>query len=163
MLKYYGADRVRVLNGGFKKWLAEGKPIAEGIPQEKDPKYDENSKDDYSYFVKNSEICILQIKEMWQHAQQLYTKGKDYDVQVLDARSPGRFDGTLPEPRKGIRGGHMKNSVNVPFYRLLNLDGTFKSNKEIKKVFHKQGADITKPSISSCGSGLTACVVDLGL
>ncbi len=52
-MNYFGADRVRVLNGGFKKWLADGKPIAEGVPQEKDPKYDLDNKDDYNYFARN--------------------------------------------------------------------------------------------------------------
>jgi thiosulfate/3-mercaptopyruvate sulfurtransferase len=163
MLKYYGAERVRILNGGLKKWLEEGKPTAEGVPQEKDPKYVQHRYKGYNYSIKNPEICVLQIKEIWQHAQQLYDKGKDYEIQMLDARPEARFYGKAPEPRKGVRGGHIPNSINVPFLLLSNPDGTVKSNEEIQKIFEAQGADITKPSISSCGSGLTACVIDLGL
>ena len=69
----------------------------------------------------------------------------------------------VPEPRPGMRGGHIKNSINVPFNLLVNVDGTFKTEEEIRDIFAKRGVDFNAQIINSCGSGVTACVLDLGL
>ena len=79
----------------------------------------------------------------------------------MDARGKGRFDGTVPEPRKGLRGGSIKNSINLPFTDLLNADGTFKSEEEIKAIFAKLGIDTSKATVNTCGSGVTACALEL--
>jgi len=85
------------------------------------------------------------------------------DFQILDARAAARWAGEVPEPRAGLRSGGMTNSINVPFTVLLNEDGTFKSNDDIMKIFTDKGIDINKDIVNTCGSGVTACVVDFGL
>jgi len=79
----------------------------------------------------------------------------------VDARGKARFDGTVPEPRPGLRGGHIKNSINLPFTELLNPDGTFKTEQEIKVIFENAGINTDKPTVNTCGSGVTACAVEL--
>ena len=83
--------------------------------------------------------------------------------QVADARSPGRFRGEEPEPRPGVRAGHMPGARNIHYATLLNADGTLKSETELEKVFDSAGIDITKPVVTSCGSGVTAAILSLGL
>jgi len=83
---------------------------------------------------------------------------------VLDARSAGRFDGTEPEPREGLRGGHIPGSKNLPYTALLNdADKTFRQAEELNAAFSGAGIDLKKPVITSCGSGITACVLAFGL
>ena len=83
--------------------------------------------------------------------------------QVLDARSPGRFKGTEPEPRVGLRGGHIPGSLNLPFTRLFGEFGMMLPPEELKSVFENAGLDLKKPVVTSCGSGVTASVLALGL
>jgi len=82
---------------------------------------------------------------------------------VLDARSAERFAGSVPEPRPGVRSGHIPGSLNVPFGTLLNADKTMKKPAELKELFQRAGVDFAKPVITSCGSGVTACILALGL
>ena len=82
---------------------------------------------------------------------------------VADARSPGRFRGEEPEPRKEVRGGHIPGAKNVHYATVLNADGTLKSADEIAKIFADAGIDVTNPVITSCGSGVTAAILTLGL
>ncbi|MEQ1523568.1 MAG: rhodanese-like domain-containing protein, partial [Aestuariivirga sp.] len=83
--------------------------------------------------------------------------------QVADARSPGRFRGEEVEPRPGVRPGHMPGAKNVHYATLLNPDGTMKPESELAKVFETAGIDIAKPVVTSCGSGVTAAILSLGL
>ena len=85
------------------------------------------------------------------------------DWQIVDARSAARFKGEAPEPREGLRSGHIPNSRNVPFTDLLDADGTMKDEEGLKAVFEAAGVDLAKPVISSCGSGVTAAIIDLAL
>jgi thiosulfate/3-mercaptopyruvate sulfurtransferase len=82
---------------------------------------------------------------------------------VLDARAAGRFTGATPEPRAGMRSGHIPGSENVPYTDLLNEDGTFRPVTEVKARFAKAGVDGSLPLVTSCGSGVTACILTLGL
>jgi thiosulfate/3-mercaptopyruvate sulfurtransferase len=84
-------------------------------------------------------------------------------AQIADARSPGRFAGTEPEPRPGLRSGHIPGSRNVYYARLLNPDGTLKSPEELHRIFTEAGIDPTKPVVTTCGSGVTAAILSLGL
>ena len=84
------------------------------------------------------------------------------DIQVVDARSAGRFAGTEPEPRKGLRGGHMPGALNVPFTEIVE-NGRLAAPEKIAAAFAKGGVDTDKPMITSCGSGVTAVVLALGL
>ena len=85
------------------------------------------------------------------------------DHEILDARSPGRFRGEEAEPRAGLRAGHIPGSKNVFYKDLLNEDGTMKSPEETRKVFDAAGVDLTKPAITTCGSGVTAAIISLAL
>jgi len=88
---------------------------------------------------------------------------KDSSAVIVDARSPERFAGKAPEPREGLRSGHIPGAHNVPYGQLLNSDGTLKSPAELNKVFQTAGIDAHKPVVTSCGSGITACVLALAL
>src|SRR5205823_5555221 len=82
---------------------------------------------------------------------------------VLDARSAGRFKGAAPEPRPGLRSGHMPGAINVPYTELLTDNQTFRSPEELRARFAVAGADGTRPVVTSCGTGVTAAVLTLGL
>jgi thiosulfate/3-mercaptopyruvate sulfurtransferase len=84
-------------------------------------------------------------------------------ARIADARSPGRFRGEEPEPRPGVRAGHMPGAHNVHYAKLLKPDGTMKPPDEIAKVFAAAGIDLALPVITSCGSGVTAAILSLGL
>src|SRR5262249_54465885 len=84
-------------------------------------------------------------------------------AQVVDARSRGRFAGTEPEPRAGLRGGHIPGSLNLPYEELYNADGTLRGEAELRDAFAKAGLDGDRPVITSCGSGVTASVLALAL
>jgi thiosulfate/3-mercaptopyruvate sulfurtransferase len=85
------------------------------------------------------------------------------DELVLDARAAGRFTGAVPEPRAGMRSGHIPGSVNVPYTELLRDDGTFRVAGEVRARFEAAGVDGSRPLVTSCGSGVTACILTLGL
>jgi len=86
------------------------------------------------------------------------------DLQIVDARGADRFHARVKEPRPGVRSGHMIGSLNLPFNLLVNSDGTMKENGELEKIFSEALVDLeTRETIMSCGSGVTACVIDLGL
>jgi thiosulfate/3-mercaptopyruvate sulfurtransferase len=82
-------------------------------------------------------------------------------AQVVDARSAGRFAGTEPEPRPGLRGGHIPGSVNLPYETLYREDGTLKSPDELRAAAQAAGVDLARPIVTSCGSGVTASVLAL--
>ena len=96
-------------------------------------------------------------------AKELYN-GTQGELQVLDARAPARFNGEAKEPRAGVRSGSIKNSINVPF-NILQENGCMKGEEDLKKAFSDQGVNLNAsvPIINTCGSGVTACIVDLGL
>jgi len=147
MFRIFGHDDVAVLDGGFPKWKAEGREVDEdppGKPQER-----HFSARFQSLMVRDKADVLGVIKS-----------GKS---QIADARSPGRFTGAEPEPRPGVRSGHMPGAANVHYATLLNKDGTLKSPDEIAQVFAQAGIDVKKPVITSCGSGVTAAILTLGL
>ena len=105
--------------------------------------------------VKQPDVKITEV------ARDAASKLGDYEI--IDARSPGRFRGEEDEPREGLRKGHIPNSKNVFFKSLLNDDQTFKNISELKQIFHSAGIDMSKPAITTCGSGVTAAVLNLAL
>ncbi len=140
MFKTMGHKNVSVLDGGFPAWIDAAyrtEPIA---------KRNHTLGDFESNFNKNAVKDFNQIK----------TNITNQESIVIDARSAGRFGGTSPEPREGLRSGHIPNSINIPFGDVLK-NGKFKSLRELDIVF--EGVDKTKPLTFSCGSGLTACIV----
>ncbi len=147
MFKVFGHEDVAVLDGGLPKWKAEGHPLEDGPapkPQER-------------HFTPR--VRSLMVRDMKDVAAALKTGS----AQVADARSGTRFRGEEVEPRPGVRAGHMPGAKNVHYASLLMPDGTLKSAAEIEAVFRAAGVDLTKPVITSCGSGITAAILSLGL
>jgi len=158
MFRYFGAEKVQVLNGGLKKWKLEGRKV-EGGPQENPPAAPGIK---FEYKVLDPKKAITDINEV--HKVAFYLSKKATDWQILDARGAARFNGEVPEPRKGVRSGHITGSKNIPFTELIvEATGCLKSDKELAKIFLDKGVDTTLSTINSCGSGVTACVIDLGL
>ena len=146
MFKYFGHDDVAVLDGGLPKWVADGHPVTRAAP---------TIKDRHMYAYPRPELVhdVTQVA----HAMKL----KDHEI--IDARAAARFRGDAPEPREGLRAGHIPGSKNVPFTDLLNGDQTLKSPENLRAVFTAAGVDLTKPAITTCGSGVTAAVLSLAL
>jgi thiosulfate/3-mercaptopyruvate sulfurtransferase len=147
MFRVFGHDDVAVLDGGLPKWKAEGRPLEEG----KAPKPQER------HFTARYQALMVRDKA---DVLQAVETG---DATIADARSLPRFSALEPEPRPGVRGGHIPGAKNVHYATLLRPDGTLKSSEEIGKVFAAAGVDIGKPVITSCGSGVTAAILSLGL
>ena len=142
MFKSFGHENVSILDGGFEKWTKEGHPVTDDIPIYGSSHYIA-SKDN------NATRTVDQLIE------NITTKAE----QVIDARSNGRFLGTEPEPREGLKSGRIPGSFNVPFNTLLSDEKTFKSPDQLKEIFLSSGVDLEKPIVTSCGSGMTACVL----
>ena len=104
-------------------------------------------------------------KQLYSSAEAVAEVVKDAnsEISIVDARGAGRFAGKSPEPRAGLRSGHIPGSVNLPFQQLLNEDSTYKSPKELKSMFESVGLNEKSAVITSCGSGVTACIISLGL
>ena len=135
MLRHFGADRVAVLDGGFGKWRAEGRPVESGEPPPRSARFEVRPRRDV---VAKSEMLA------------------GTGSQVVDARGAARFEGTEADPRPGVARGHIPGSLNVPFAALYNPDGTFKSIAEARRLFEAHGARLDEPFIATCGSGVTA-------
>ena len=142
MFRVMGHEAVAVLDGGFGKWTAEGRPVERG-----------NATPEPGKFV--ARLDAGRVASMAQ-VREIASAG---DVQVVDARSPGRFEGTEPEPRPGLRSGHIPGSRNVHFRSLVRVDGTLRPAAELRQLFDAAGVDITRPVVASCGSGVTACTI----
>lgn len=146
MIRLFGHDEVSILDGGLPKWTAEGRP-SEDLPNLQRERH----------FT--SRINNIMVREK----SQLRKNIESAKEQVLDARSKGRFEGVDPEPREGLRSGHIPGSLNLPFNQLLNENGTLLSAEKLETAFKAAGVDLSKPVITSCGSGITACVLAFGL
>ena len=142
-----GHEDVAVLNGGLPKWKAEGRPVT----SEPTPPRSQR------HFTPRLNASL--VRDL-QDVKRIIESGS---AQIADARSPGRFAGAEPEPRPGLRSGHIPGSRNVPYSRLLNPDGTLKSPPELHRVFTEAGIDPMKPVVTTCGSGVTAAILSLGL
>jgi thiosulfate/3-mercaptopyruvate sulfurtransferase len=138
--------RVVVLDGGLPKWKADGYEVEDMPPIARD-----------RHFTARRDATLVR------DVTQVAAAAKLGDEQIIDARSPGRFRGEEPEPRPGLRSGHIPGSLNVYFRDLFNADNTMKDEAAMKAVFEAAGVDLSRPVISSCGSGVTACILDLAL
>jgi len=143
--RIFGARNAFVLDGGFPAWKAEGRAVEAG--EVKRPAA--NFKAD----MDTNAVAMLADVQMALN---------DNSTQVLDARSAGRFAGREPEPRAGLRSGHMPGALNLPFTDILE-NGHLVSREKIAAAFAKAGVDLDKPVITTCGSGVTAVVLALGL
>lgn len=146
MFRVFGYPFVSVLDGGFKKWLAEDYPVETG---EVIPVIDEFAPDFKPALVRNK--------------SQMRDNLSSHNAHVIDARSPARFTGAESDPRPGVRSGHIPGSRNLHYATLLNEDGTLKTREELKALLEKAGVNYERPVVSTCGSGVTACILDLAL
>ena len=146
MLRMFGANNVAILDGGLAKWKAEGRPLASGV-----------------------ETLRQRHFTAWSNKRKVREKGEvlanidSKAEQVVDARGAGRWSGAEAETRPGIASGHIPGSLNVPFPTLYNPDGTFKDADGLRAAFEGAGIDLSRPVVTSCGSGVTACVLLFGL
>ena len=145
-LRAMGFEKLHVLDGGLKTWIAEGRPLETGPAEPRPVSVAPNYK---SELVRNSTQVLMALESG--------------TVQVVDARAGARFRGEAPEPRAGLRSGHMPGALNTPFDTLLNADGTLKSPQALRDVFQLAGVDLDAPIITTCGSGVTASVIALAL
>jgi len=146
LFKLMGHKDIAVLDGGFPKWLAEGREVEDVFPQINERHY---------YSRKQAQL----VKS---HAE-VQKASSEGSPQILDARSKARFMGTVPEPRPSLRAGNIPNSINLPYTNLLNKNGTLKEKKDLLEEFESSGLDLDKPVITSCGSGITASILFLAL
>ena len=135
MLRHFGAREVAILDGGFQKWVREGRPIESGEPALREARFEA------------SETAGAVVSK----AEVLGGAGP-----MLDARGKPRFEGTEADPRPGVAAGHIPGARNLPFAGLYDDDGTFRSKAELARLFDEAGVPASAPFVASCGSGVTA-------
>lgn len=145
-LRVLGHDAVAVLDGGLQRWRAEGRPLRAGVAP-----------------WAPRGFTVRFRPELIRSEAEVGLAISSGAVQLLDARSAGRFEGTEPEPRPHLRGGHLPGARNLPFAELTGPGGTLLSPDELRARFERAGLDRSRPVIASCGSGVTACALLLGL
>ncbi|WP_346911938.1 3-mercaptopyruvate sulfurtransferase [uncultured Roseibium sp.] len=146
MFKVMGAEQVFILNGGLPKWKAEGRPVEDGTVTRPERHFT-------ARFNHGAVADLSDVKQMIQENSR----------QILDARPAARFKAEVPEPRAGLRGGHMPGAFNTPSTGFTAEDGTFLAPDKLKAIFADAGVDLEKPVTTSCGSGVTAAVITLAL
>jgi thiosulfate/3-mercaptopyruvate sulfurtransferase len=146
MFRALGARDVRALDGGLPKWRAEGYPVESGPAPQALPR---------TFIPSTRPEGVADLD-----AVRAALAAGD---QVLDARAADRFDGRAPEPRAGLRAGHMPGALNLPFPGILNPDGTMKQGEILAQAFRAAGVDLDRPVVTTCGSGVTAAILSLGL
>jgi thiosulfate/3-mercaptopyruvate sulfurtransferase len=143
-LRTFGAQNVYLLDGGLRAWSEAGLPTHSG-PVHRAPA------------VFRAKLDETAVKDFSQVLQMIAARG-----QILDARSAGRFAGTLPEPRPGISSGHMPGATGIPYTELVE-EGRLKPAEELRRIFIAKGVDLQQPITTTCGSGVTAAVLAFGL
>lgn len=147
LFRLFGHDRVHLLDGGLPAWREAGGPLEAGaqaapVPQHFTPRFRAS--------------LLAGLGDVERHVA-------SGDALILDARAAGRFEGTAPEPRPGIRAGHIEGSRNLPYGELIAADGRLRDRAALREAFASRGIDGTRPVITSCGTGVTASVLSLGL
>lgn len=146
LFKLMGKDDIAVLDGGFAKWQAEGRET-EDLPP----------------VIRDRHMTVRRQAHLVRDVTQVSAAAKLKDHEIIDARSAVRFNGEAEEPREGLRSGHIPGSKNLPFGELLTAEGTFKPEAELRAAFEAAGVDLAKPVITTCGSGVTAAIINLAL
>ena len=146
MFRLMGKLDVAVLDGGLPKWQAEGHPVEDMPP-----------------VVRDRHITVQRQAHLVKDVSQVASASKLGDWQIVDARAAERFRGEAPEPRPGLRAGHIPGARNLPFGQLLNPDMTMKDPDGLRAALTAAGVDLDKPVITSCGSGVTAAIINLAL
>jgi len=146
LFRLMGQHNVAVLDGGLPKWKAEERPL-EDLPP----------------VIRDRHMTVRVQNQLVRDVTQVSSAAKLGDHEIIDARAAERFRGDAPEPRPGMRAGHIPGSKNVPFTTLLNDNGTMKAPDALRAIFEGAGVDLGKPAITSCGSGVTAAVLSLAM
>jgi thiosulfate/3-mercaptopyruvate sulfurtransferase len=146
MLRALGHARVAVLDGGFPRWRREGRPVSTAVPTP-------------ARAVLTPRFDAARWRDLAAMRANLSTRAE----QVVDARSAGRFTAAEPEPRAGVRGGHIPGARHVHYASLTAADGTMLAPDALRARFAEAGVDVARPVVASCGSGVTACAVALAL
>ena len=141
-----GKTDVAVLDGGFPKWQAEGREVEDMPPM-----------------IRDRHMTVSRQNHLVKDVTQVAHAAKLGEAEILDARSTPRFRGEAPEPRAGLRSGHIPGSKNIPFGEVLNPDGTMKQGAALEAAFRAAGVDLDRPVVTTCGSGVTAAILSLGL
>lgn len=145
MLRLFGARRVALLDGGYAKWVAEGRAVERG-----------------TLALPPADFAAGFAAGAVRSLDQMRAAAEAGDVQIVDARSPARFAGREPEPRAGVVPGHIPGSLNLPYAALFEPDGTWKRGDRLRGTFANFGIDLGRPAIATCGSGVTAAVLAFG-
>jgi thiosulfate/3-mercaptopyruvate sulfurtransferase len=146
LFRLFGKEDVAVLDGGLPKWRAEGRPVEDSAPLLRD-----------RHFTARRNASLVR------DVTQVAATAKLGDAQIVDARSPERFRGEVDEPRPGLRAGHIPGSRNVHYRTVLNEDGTMKDEAALREAFAAAGVDPAGPVITTCGSGVSAAILNLAL
>lgn len=146
MLRTFGAHDVAILDGGFAKWQAEGRDTASGKEQ-----------------LRHRHFTVWADDKGVRTLDQMKTNVDSGIEQVVDARSAARFTGEEPDPRPATHAGHIPGAKNLPYERLFNADGTWKTGDALASAFAEAGVDRDKSIVTTCGSGITASVLAFGL
>jgi thiosulfate/3-mercaptopyruvate sulfurtransferase len=142
MLRVFGAHHVALLDGGLQKWRAEGRPLAGGREQHR-----------HGHFT-----AFLDAGAVVDKQAMLALAGEE----IVDARPAARFAGEDSEPRPGVAPGHIPGSRNAPQSEFFNADNSWKLGGELRAVFDAAGVDLSRPMVTTCGSGVTAAVILFG-
>ena len=146
LFRLMGKRDVAVLDGGLPKWQAENRPLSDMPP-----------------VLRDRHMTVSRQNHLIKDVTEVARAAKLGDHTIIDARAPARFRGEAAEPRPGLRSGHIPGSRNVFYRDLLHDDFTMKPIAELRMVFEAAGVDLTKPAITTCGSGVTAAVLSLAL
>lgn len=146
LFRLMGKRDVAVLDGGLPKWQAEGRPTEDMPP-----------------VLRDRHMTVQRQAHLVKDVSQVAAAVKLRDWQILDARSPARFRGLEEEPREGLRAGHMPGALNLHYATLLNDDGTLLRGDALRAAFETAGVDLQRRVITTCGSGVTAAILSLGL
>lgn len=146
MFRLMGKTDIAVLDGGFGKWQAEGRAVEDMPP-----------------ILRDRHITVQRQAHLIKDVTQVAAAAKLGDYEIVDARSLARFRGEEPEPRAGLRSGHIPGSHSLHYRELLNDGGTMKPAKDLETTFASAGIDLKKPIITTCGSGVTAAIINLAL
>ena len=147
MMRAMGHNQCAVLDGGLPKWVQEGRPTEFGVPRE----------------AGKTRFAAEFQPELVRDYVGMRRNADSRTEQMVDARSPGRFRGEEPEPRPGVRPGHIPGSLNIHYAKLISPDGTLRPVPELRQIFSAQGVELKRPLVTSCGSGITAAIVALAL
>lgn len=149
LLRLFGFEQVAVLDGGLGKWRSEGRPLESDIPAEG--------------ACSDTAITLVADRAILRDKAQLLVNCDTRTEQVVDARDEGRFTGTTLDTVHNLPGGHIPWARNVPFSRMFGPDGTFRNHGELRQAFTQAGIDLSRPLVTSCGSGVTAAVLVFAL